>query len=254
MALEARRLEIILKNRIILNKLDLLLDSGSIMALLGPNGSGKSTLLKAFMGLLRPHRGEIRIDGYNARRLSRRRLAGLIAYVAQKVEFGMPFSVLECVLMGRFPHLGFLGLYGTEDRIIALESLKKLDLSGFEDRPVTALSGGEAQRVALARALAQRPRFFLLDEPTSALDPKHTLLVVELLKSLRREGASIFVVLHDINLAFAFADRLLFLKEGALVASCSPTEVDEKLLQIVYEIPWQLVRVDGRLFAVPRNQ
>lgn len=253
MGLEAQGLEIVLKKRTILNEVDLLLDSGSIMALLGPNGSGKSTLLKTFMGLIRPHKGEIRIDGDNARKLSRRRLASQVAYVAQKVEFGMPFSVLDCVLMGRFPHLGFLGLYGTEDRSIALESLEKLDLSGFEDRPVTALSGGEAQRVALARALAQRPRFFLLDEPTSALDPRHTLLVVELLKSLRKEGAAVLVVLHDINLALAFADRLFFLKEGTLVASRSPTEVDEKLLQTVYEIPWQLLRIDGRLFAFPAN-
>ncbi|KUK39258.1 MAG: ABC-type cobalamin/Fe3+-siderophore transport system, ATPase component [Synergistales bacterium 54_24] len=213
--------------------------AGKLIALLGPNGSGKSTILKALAGLLPTERGSVHICGKPIEGYSRKALAKAVALLPQGSGFYAPFTVLEAVAMGRFPHSSSLfGPLSEDDIGLSRDLLAKLELGGFEDRPVTTLSGGEAQRVAIAQTLAQDTPIFLLDEPTSALDPRHAILVMELLRSLTLEGRSLLVILHDVNLSLRFADELLFLKEGELMAACVPEEVNPELLEAVYDVPW----------------
>jgi iron complex transport system ATP-binding protein len=213
--------------------------AGKLIALLGPNGSGKSTILKALAGLLPTEGGSVRVCGKPVEGYSRKALAKAVALLPQNSGFYAPFTVLEAVAMGRFPHSSSLfGPSNEDDVALSRDLLVKLELKDFEDRLVTTLSGGEAQRVAIAQTLAQDTPIFLLDEPTSALDPRHAILVMELLRSLSSGGRLVIAILHDVNLSLRFADELLFLKDGALMASCAPEEVGPELLEAVYDVPW----------------
>ncbi len=213
--------------------------AGKLIALLGPNGSGKSTILKALAGLLPIERGSVRICGKPIKGYSRKALAKAVALLPQSSGFYAPFTVLEAVVMGRFPHVSSpFGPPDEDDVALSRDLIAKLELKGFEDRLVTTLSGGEVQRVAIAQTLAQDTPIFLLDEPTSALDPRHAILVMELLRSLSSGGRLVIAILHDVNLSLRFADELLFLKEGELVTTCVPGEVNPELLEAVYDVPW----------------
>ncbi|MEA3507900.1 MAG: ABC transporter ATP-binding protein, partial [Synergistota bacterium] len=196
--MEARDLFVKYGERVVIEGVSLSLFPGEITALLGPNGSGKSTLLAALAGVGRRDGGSVKLLGDELSALSHRQRSTSVAVVPQQTGFGMPFSVLQTVMMGRFPSAGRFGRLGLEDEKIALEAMGEVDLPGFEDRPVTELSGGEAQRVALARALAQQTPLLLLDEPTSALDPRHAMAVFGLLRRLRQKNMSILVALHDV--------------------------------------------------------
>jgi iron complex transport system ATP-binding protein len=192
---------------------------GGWLAVIGPNGAGKSTLLRAIAGLL-PYRGSVQADGTDTAKLHRRDLARLMAYVPQNPVIPPDMTVLEYVLLGRTPHLGYLAVPGRADRQAADRSVERLDLASFAERPMGTLSGGERQRAVLARALAQQPRLLLLDEPTSALDIGHQQQVLDLVDGLRRtEGLTVLSSLHDLTCAGQYADELALLDRGATVAS-----------------------------------
>ena len=204
--------------------LSLTAQSGGWTALIGPNGAGKTSALRALAGLV-PFDGEIRIEEHDARRLNRRALARLVAFVPQKPETPPALTVAEYVLLGRTPHISYLGGEGKRDREAAAHALRRLDLEGFAQRPLGSLSGGELQRAVLARALAQEARVLLLDEPTTSLDLGRQQLVLELVDELRRDGLTVVTTLHDLTLAGQYAEHVVLLDAGSVVAEGAAADV-----------------------------
>lgn len=209
---------------------------GEILGVLGPNSAGKTTLIRLLTRVLTPTRGTIEIEGRPLPSLARAELARRIAVVPQDMPQGLPFTVEQLVLMGRYPHGPRRFFETSEDLAVAREAMAAtgvLDLAGAR---VGILSGGERQRVALARALAQQPRLLVLDEPTAHLDLRHQVECVGLLRRVNRErGTTVLLVSHDLNLAGELCDRLLLLAEGKVARLGTPDEVlDEALLASVY--------------------
>jgi iron complex transport system ATP-binding protein len=198
--------------------------SGRWVALVGPNGAGKSSLLRAIAGTVE-WSGSIEIDGRRVRSMSRRSIARTMAVVPQQPVLPDGMIVLDYVLLGRTPHLGYWAAETEHDEAVALESLERLDAAGFAGRRLGRLSGGERQRVVLARAIAQDSSVLLLDEPTTALDIGHQQVVFDLVEGLRRErGITVLSAVHDLTLAAQYADRLVLLDGGRAVAE-GPADV-----------------------------
>ena len=196
------------------------LEEGRRLAVLGPNGSGKTTLLRVLDGLL-DWRGKLKILGKDASGMKREELAKSVAMMSQFSGASLPYTVEETVLMGRYVHMprGIFAGPGEKDRRAARECIRAAGLSGWENRRVTELSGGQLQRVFLARTLAQEPSVILLDEPTSHLDLKYQTELMDYLKNWGQQpGHTVVGVLHDINLALRLADTFLFIKEGKILA------------------------------------
>ena len=192
--------------------------------LIGPNGAGKTSVLRALCGLL-PFEGGALLDGRDVRELGRRELARLIAFVPQNPVTPPELTVAEYALLGRTPHLGYLAAEGRRDRQSAARALERLDLLPFAERGLGSLSGGELQRAVHARALAQEARILLLDEPTTSLDLGRQQQVLELVDSLRGDGLTVVSTMHDLTLAGQYADRLVLLDRGAVVAEGEPEDV-----------------------------
>jgi iron complex transport system ATP-binding protein len=200
-------------------QVSLVVERGTIVGLLGPNGSGKTTLLRLLAGMLTPLRGQVRLHDQAVASLSRRALARQIAVVPQDTQATFDFSVLDMVLMGRYPHLGPLALEGAEDLRLAREALAATGTADLETRPFSTLSGGERQRVVIAGALAQASDALLLDEPTASLDLGYQLEIAHLLAGLNRERAATIVVsTHDLNLAASICGHVVMLKRGRIIA------------------------------------
>lgn len=222
----------------VIRRLSLEVRPGEVLALLGPNGSGKSTLLSVLCGVVKNRLGEVLLEGRPVRDMDRRSVSRKIAYVPQQSAFIQAFKVEEIVLMGRSCWLGAFERPGEADRRLVEQALAALELEKVREKAVTELSGGEAQRACLARAFAQDTPFCLFDEPTSSLDPRHALLVMEKLAKLAREGKGIVVALHDVNLALRYASRMAFLREGVLLGVFPPCEVDDRILESVFDVRW----------------
>ena len=198
---------------------------GEVTGLVGPNGAGKSTLLRVLAGVLRPDSGSVRLGTAELTALAARARARQLAYLPQQ-EAAHPFTALETVLMGRYPHLSRFALEGAGDRRTARAALARTETERFAHRQLDRISGGERQRVLLARALAQQARVLLLDEPAAGLDLRHQLAAMETLRSEVAGGAAAAVVaLHDVGLASRYCDRLTLLARGAVVAEGAPAEV-----------------------------
>jgi iron complex transport system ATP-binding protein len=194
-------------------------EDGEWVALIGPNGAGKSTVLRAVAGLV-PYRGRIDVMGSDASALGRRGLAQRVALVPQVPVMPDEMSVREYVLLGRTPHISYLGRERRSDLAATAGALERLDLQALAGRRLDSLSGGERQRATLARAFAQEAPVLLLDEPTSALDVGRQQQALELVDTLRRgAGLTVLAAMHDLTLAAQYADRLLLLDGGRLVAS-----------------------------------
>lgn len=197
-----------------------------MVCVLGPNGAGKSTLVRVASGLLQPIAGEVRLLGEPLAGRTRAAIARVLAVVEQMNELSAAFSVRDVVAMGRAPHQGSWMSASADDLRIVDEALARCDLSDLADRSARALSGGEQKRVAVARALAQEPRVLLLDEPGAFLDVRHQLDLYDLLASeVKRRGVACLVVMHDLNVAAQYADRVVLMKQGRIVASGSVPEV-----------------------------
>jgi iron complex transport system ATP-binding protein len=203
----------------VLDSVSLHVARGTIVGLLGPNGSGKTTLLKIVAGVLQPQAGRVQIDGRPIVQLTRRELARRIAVVPQETQTTFDFSVIDMVLMGRYPHLGPFELEGAADQEIARDALAATGTAGLEARQFATLSGGEKQRVVIASALAQASDMLLLDEPTAALDLGYQFEITALLRRLNVErGTTMIVSTHDLNLAAALCQRIVLLRHGRVVA------------------------------------
>ncbi len=206
--------------RLVLDRVSVSVDRGSIVGLLGPNGSGKTTLLRILAGMLRPCAGRVILSGAPLDSMSRRAVARRIAVVPQETHSAFDFTVLDMVLMGRYPHLGAFELEGAGDLDIAHAALAATDTTPLETRTFDTLSGGEKQRVVIAGALAQATDVLLLDEPTSSLDLGYQFEMVSLLRRLNRDrGTTMVVSTHDLNVAAALCERLVLLKQGQVVAA-----------------------------------
>ena len=204
---------------LVLDRVSLMVGRGRIVGLLGPNGSGKTTLLRIVAGMLKPRSGEVLLDGAPVGGMARRDLAQRLAVVPQETHTTFDFSVIDMVLMGRYPHLGPFELEGAADISIAREALLATGSAALEARSFATLSGGEKQRVVIASALAQASDMLLLDEPTTSLDLGYQFEIAALLKRLNAErGTTMIVSTHDLNLAAALCDEMVLLKQGRVLA------------------------------------
>lgn len=209
-----------------LREVHLTLAAGELVCVLGPNGAGKTTLVRVASGLLAPSAGDVRLLGAAISSLSRAEVARRLAVVEQTQDLAMGFTVRQVVAMGRAPHQGAWMRASESDEAIVDDALSRCDLGGLADRPAHALSGGEQKRVAIARALAQGPKVLLLDEPGAFLDVRHQLELYELLvKEVKQREVACLVVMHDLNVAAQFADRIVLMKGGRVVAAGAVEEV-----------------------------
>jgi iron complex transport system ATP-binding protein len=248
-------------SRQILYDLDLTVVPGEILAVVGPNGAGKSTLIRAASGVLRPSSGRVMVNGQDLAKLSDIQRARQLAVVPQNNQLPGTFSVYQTVLLGRTPYLNWLGHTGPTDHAITQLALEQTQMRAFANRLVGDLSGGEKQRVLLARALAQDAPLLLLDEPTTYLDLQHQSSLLNLTRKLCQEkNLAVLIVLHDLNLASMYADRVALLVDGKLQAIGNPEQVlTSETLSAVYHVPVHviphpdygtpLVLPDGRVTA-----
>lgn len=233
-------------DRAAIDNVTLQVSAASCTALIGPNGSGKSTLLRLLLGAIRPNTGRIDLAGRPLGEWSRRDLARRIGVVAQHEEITFPVPVREFVAMGRYPHLGALRSAGAHDRAAVETAMGRCHIDHLADRALNSLSGGERQRARLARALAQEPAALALDEPTVALDIAHEMAIFELLRDRVSAGATVLVATHNINLAARYADRLVLLNTGRVIAAGAPSAVlREDVLTRVFEWPLRVLEYPG---------
>ncbi|MCB1495009.1 MAG: ABC transporter ATP-binding protein [Bauldia sp.] len=224
---------------------------GEFLAVVGPNGAGKTTLLKASAGLLESS-GAVLLGGAPIEGLSRKQRAQRLGYLPQGHVFHWPLSVAEVVGLGRLPRGAGADL-SEEDRIAVARAMEETGVSGFADRAVTTLSGGERARVALARVLATEAPLILADEPTASLDPRYQLIVLDILKRHAAKGA-VISVLHDLGMAARYADRVLVLDEGRVVASGPPRDVlSEERLGKTFGVRADILERNGAVVVVPRS-
>jgi len=223
----------------VLSDFCLSVESGHVLALIGPNGAGKTTLLRALARLLRPRQGTVLLDGQDLWQLSPRDVARQLALAPQTNSLALSLTVEQAVILGRAPHRGWLWPFSADDQAVLEQVLRQTGLLTLRERPVTNLSGGEQRRVILARALAQEPRVLLLDEPTANLDLKYQVEVLELARHLaHQDGLTVIVTLHDVNQAALYADHLVLLANGRLLAAGEPEAVlTPDRLEQAYNIP-----------------
>ena len=205
--------------------IDALIEPGLFTIVVGPNGAGKTTLLRALAGLLTPQQGVITIGRRPLTALSASERARTIAYLPQGGSVAWPIPVASVVALGRMPHGERSDALPEIGRRAVAAAIAAVGLRSFEDRPATELSGGERARVLLARALATDAPILLADEPVAALDPRHQLLALDVLRARAHGGAAVVAVMHDLPLAARFADRILLMRDGRLVADGTPRDV-----------------------------
>ena len=228
--LEARSLSFGYGGTPILRGISLTVGAGEVVGLIGPNGAGKTTLLKLMACLLRPASGQISWDGQGLEEIPEAERARSLAYLPQGAPAHWPLTVERLVELGRIPHRAWWQGLTPEDQAAVNQAMVRMDVERFRGRVVTTLSGGERARVLLARVLATQPQVILVDEPAASLDPFHQLRVMQALREHAAEGGSVLVVLHELNLAARFCDRLVLLDRGEFGCQGSPQEVLENPL------------------------
>lgn len=230
----------------VLRDFSLTIGDKELVALIGPNGSGKSSLLKAVARIL-PYDGNIFLDEIEARNMSRKDYAKRLAVVGQFNDVAFDMTVMDMVLMGRTPYKGLLERDTEGDRAMAMEALAAVGMESFAARSIRTLSGGEKQRAVLARALVQETDHLLLDEATNHLDIYYQLKLLSMVQDRKR---TVVAALHDMNLALAYGDRIVALKEGKLLFDEAPEDVTPAMIEALYSTPCTLHRAQGRPVAV----
>jgi ABC-type cobalamin/Fe3+-siderophores transport system ATPase subunit len=250
--LQAEDIRVSFGTRQVLNGISLELIPGQILGVIGPNGGGKTTLVRALSGILPLKGGHVWVDGQDLNRLSPAQRARKVAVVPQAVQLPPAFSAWETVLLGRTPYLNWLGQVCARDEAIVRQAMQRTHTLELAERLVGELSGGEQQRLLLARALAQAAPILMLDEPTAHLDLQYQIGLLEEVRSLaRQDKLAVLMVVHDLNLAARYADRVALLVSGQLDAVGSPQEVlTPTRLSTVYHVPLQVLPVGQRGYPV----
>lgn len=232
--LEASHISYQIKDKLIIEDINIRTKNKEIVGLLGPNGSGKSTFLKTVYRVLKPNSGTIVLSGKNIEQISSKELFRQLAIVSQENHGEFEFTAMEVVMMGRYPFKGNLEKENQHDIQIVENALQQVDMWDYRDHIFVTLSGGEKQRTLIARALAQTPQYLILDEPTNHLDVHHQMETMDLLKQL---GIGVLITIHDLNLAAYYCDYLYILKEGRLVEKGTPAEVlTPEIIHSVYNV------------------
>jgi iron complex transport system ATP-binding protein len=242
-------------DRTIVDGLDLDVVAGTITAVIGPNGCGKSTLLRALGRLLKPTAGQVVLDGKRIDRVPTREVAKVLGLLPQAPSAPEGLTVADLVARGRHPHQAWYRQWSADDEDAVAQALDWTGIADLAERPVDQLSGGQRQRAWISMALAQGTDLLLLDEPTTFLDLAHQVDVLELVRRLHSEvGRTVVMVLHDLNLAARYADRLVAMREGRIVAAGKPAEViTEELLEEVFGLAARVIQdpVAGTPLVVP---
>jgi iron complex transport system ATP-binding protein len=242
-------------DRTVVDGLDLDVVAGTITAVIGPNGCGKSTLLRALGRLLKPAAGQVLLDGKRIDRTPTREVAKVLGLLPQAPSAPEGLTVADLVARGRHPHQAWYRQWSADDEDAVAQALEWTGIADLAERPVDELSGGQRQRAWISMALAQGTDLLLLDEPTTFLDLAHQVDVLELVRRLHTEaGRTVVMVLHDLNLAARYADRLVAMRDGQVVASGEPAEViTEALLEEVFGLAARVISdpVAGTPLVVP---
>ncbi|MGL4449672.1 MAG: ABC transporter ATP-binding protein [Sarcina sp.] len=221
----------------ILKDININFEKGKIYGVIGPNGAGKSTLLKHIMRIAEPLKEKIFLEDKDIKSFSVKEFSKKIAFVFQENSREVDFTVEEIVMMGRYSYINLLGSETKQDIQIVEDILKRLEIHNFKDRYISELSGGEAQKVFIARALAQKANVLLLDEPTSMLDIHNSVEIMNLIEMMKlEEDLTVIMVLHDLNIAFAYCDEIVLMNEGEVfITDSRENVVKSKLLEKVYK-------------------
>ena len=253
--LRAEAVRLAYGDRVVVDGLDLEVFGGTITAVIGPNGCGKSTLLRALGRLMKTRGGQVLLDGKRIDRMSTRQVATVLGVLPQAPVAPEGLSVADLVARGRHPHQAWYRQWSSDDETAVAEALRWTGMFDLADRLVDELSGGQRQRVWISMALAQGTDLLLLDEPTTFLDLAHQVDVLDLVERLHSEtGRTVVMVLHDLNLAARYAQRLVAMKDGAIAAQGAPADVlTEELLAEVFELEARVVTdpVAGTPMVVP---
>lgn len=241
--LQVKALHVAYGDRLVLKDISFEVPSGTILGVIGPNGSGKTTLIRALSGVLPQVSGEVRVDGVDLRSLKTAQRARLVAVVPQARNLPPAFTGWELVLLGRTPHLNWLGNISPKDEETVRVALERAQATELAGRRLGELSGGEQQRLLLARALAQDAPLMLLDEPTTHLDLQYQINLLDQVRGLARHAnLAVVVALHDLNLVARYADQVALLVKGELLGLGEPHEVlQPDLLTRVYNLPLQVI-------------
>lgn len=210
--------------------------NNQITVIVGPNGSGKSTLIKIISGLLMPFSGKIYLNNQDVFNVNKLELAKKIAYLPQ-IRNISDIRVDNLVLHGRFPHISYPRIYRKEDKEIVQQCLEKMNISHLADKSLKQISGGERQKVYMAMVLAQDTEYVILDEPTTYLDIYHQFELMKMVCNLKEMGKTVIMVLHDLNMAFQYADNILVIDNGRLVANNSPRKIfEQNILSEIFKV------------------
>ncbi|WP_110207166.1 ABC transporter ATP-binding protein [Nocardioides daejeonensis] len=240
--LTAERLSLGYGARAVVSDLAIAVPTGLMTVIVGPNACGKSTLLRALARLLPPTAGTVQLDGRDLSSYGGKELARELALLPQSPTAPDGMTVADLVARGRYPHQSLLRQWSSRDQEAVDAAMTAADVTALAERPVRELSGGQRQRVWLAMALAQDTDVLLLDEPTTYLDISHQVEVLELARRLRKGGRTVVAVLHELNLAFRYADHLVVMRDGAVVATGDPrTVVTAELVEEVYDLPCRVI-------------
>jgi iron complex transport system ATP-binding protein len=253
--LQAQDLKLGYGDSLVVDGLDLDVIGGTVTAVIGPNGCGKSTLLRAMGRLLAPRGGHVLLDGRRIDKMATREVAKLLGVLPQSPQAPEGLTVADLVARGRHPHQAWYRQWSSDDQEAVAEALRMTGMAELGERTLDQLSGGQRQRAWISMALAQGTDLLLLDEPTTYLDLAHQVDVLDLVQRLHSElGRTVVMVLHDLNLAARYADRLVALREGSVVAQGVPSEVlTEDLLREVFELEAKVITdpVAGTPLVVP---
>lgn len=256
--LEAKEINFAYEKNYIIENLSTKIEKGKFISIIGPNGSGKTTLLKLFLNILNRKSGKIFLKNRDIRKYKRRDIAKNISYVPQKSDMNFDFNVEEIVSMGRAPYIHSLASETEKDRKIIKNSMLKTDVYDLKNRSIQNLSGGEFQRVIIARAITQDTEIMLLDEPISHLDIHHQIEILDTLKNLNKnENITIVLILHDINMAIRYSDKIILMDKGKIMSQGIPDKVvTEENLYNIYKMNFEILisEQEDTKYIIPKRR